>query len=299
MSVRVATFNCENLFARYRFRSNLDPTTDNFTINQLAFDIYEETEKQITAKAIKAVSADIIALQEVESLPVLDRFNSQYLGQKNKYLHRLVIDANDPRGIDVGILSRYEIVHARSHRHLPVTGGSSKLFSRDCLEVGVRVGNKTLTLYINHFKSMMGGRDETHERRKQQAKAVAGIIDTAWRPQNYEGNYIVMGDLNDYEDEHTALKPLLAHEGLDNVVRRLPEVDQWTHYYSKEKQYRQLDYLLLSPSLASHNSGAPEIFRAGLPWRAERVEEDRLDGVGEDNPKASDHCPLYMDIDLH
>lgn len=299
MSIRVATFNCENLFARYRFRSNLDPGTDNFTINQLAFDIYEETEKQITAKAIKAVDADIIALQEVESLPVLDRFNSQYLGQRKKYLHRLVIDANDPRGIDVGILSRHEIIHARSHRHVPVSGGSSKLFSRDCLEVGIKVGNKTLTLYINHFKSMMEGRDETHDRRKQQAKAVAGIIDTAWRAQNYEGNYIVMGDLNDYEDAQTSLKPLLAHEGLVNVVRRLPEPEQWTHYYNKAREYRQLDYLLLSQSLAARNTGKPEIFRAGLPWRADRVEDERLDGVGEDNPKASDHCPLYMDIHLH
>ena len=92
--MRIATFNCENLFARYKFKSNFDPNaSDGFTINDLAFDIYDETEKQITAQAIKEVDADVIALEEVESLPVLDRFNSRYLGGM-RYQHRMVIDSH-------------------------------------------------------------------------------------------------------------------------------------------------------------------------------------------------------------
>ena len=62
--VRIVTFNVENLFARYRFHQNIDPLAlDGFTINELAFDIYDETSKRLTAAAIKAVDADIIALQ--------------------------------------------------------------------------------------------------------------------------------------------------------------------------------------------------------------------------------------------
>ncbi|MDN3515689.1 MAG: hypothetical protein NG747_14990 [Candidatus Brocadia sp.] len=52
----------------------------------MAFDIFDEVEKQIAAKAIKEVNADVIALQEVESLPVLDCFNSRYLAGMH-YLH--------------------------------------------------------------------------------------------------------------------------------------------------------------------------------------------------------------------
>ncbi len=76
-------------------RTASQPTGDDgFTINDLAFRIHDEESKKITAKAIRAVNADVICLQEVESLPVLDRFNSYYLGGM-KYAHRAVIDCFD------------------------------------------------------------------------------------------------------------------------------------------------------------------------------------------------------------
>lgn len=80
-NLRLSTFNAENLFARYRFKNSIQPTADpGFTINITAFRIHDEEAKKITAKAIRAADADVICLQEVESLPVLDRFNSFHLG---------------------------------------------------------------------------------------------------------------------------------------------------------------------------------------------------------------------------
>lgn len=64
--IRITTFNREILFANYRFREGFNPReSEGFTINILAFEIYNETEKQITAQAIQKVNADVIALQEV------------------------------------------------------------------------------------------------------------------------------------------------------------------------------------------------------------------------------------------
>jgi len=296
--MRLATFNCENLFARYRFREQIQPVSpDGFTINDLAFDIYDETEKQITAKAIREVNADVIALQEVESLPVLDRFNSRYLASM-RYRHRIVIDSHDSRGIDVAILSRHEIVAARSHRHERNAQNTAFLFSRDCLEVEIDVDDKLLVLYVNHFKSMMEGRAETHQRRLEQAQRVADIVDQRWRARNYQGNFAVLGDFNDYPGQGTALDILLAHPELVNVVERMPEADQWTHYYAGAGEYRQLDYLLVSRSLGNANPQPPNIVRKGLPYRADRYAGQRFDGVGEDRPKASDHAPLSMELTL-
>jgi len=296
--VTIATFNCENLFARYRFKENFHPVeADGFTVNNMAFEIYEETEKRITAEAIREVNADIIGLQEVESLEVLDRFHSTWLA-KNPYPHRIVIDSQDPRHIDVAILSRHPFAAIRTYRHLRNAKGNTRLFSRDCLELDFEIGGKPLTIYVNHFLSMMNGRDESHERRKEQVEGVAKIVDARWQPKNYAGNFVVLGDFNDYIDNKTALGGLVNHPHLVNVVDRLPAADRWTHYFAGEGEYKQLDYLLLSKQLAAASPGKPAIMRKGLPFRAAKYSGNRFDNVGEDNPKASDHCPVAMELNL-
>lgn len=296
--MKLATFNCENLFARYNFRSNFDPLGANgFTINDLAFEIYDETEKQITAQAIREVDADVIALQEVESLPVLDRFNSRYLAGA-RYRHRIVVDSHDPRGIDVAILSRHPIISVRTYRHERNATNTASLFSRDCLEAEIDVAGKRLVIYVNHFKSMMEGRAQTKARRVEQAERVAQIVNERWGAGNFAGNFAVLGDLNDYLDANTSLGALLNHAGLVNVVDRLPAAERWTHYYAGGNEYKQIDYLLLSSSLAAANAAPPIIMRKGLPHRAERYAGPRFGNVGEDNPKASDHAPLAVDLAL-
>jgi endonuclease/exonuclease/phosphatase family metal-dependent hydrolase len=296
--VRVATFNVENLFSRYRFRANVDPNLDDgFTRNDLAFQIHDDDAKRITARAIDAVNADIICLQEVENLGILERFNSRYLGGM-RYRHRMLIDSHDPRYIDVAVLSRYPFEFIKSHRAERNSANTTWLFSRDCLEVDVSVNGDVLSLYVNHFKSMMGGRAETRARRLEQATAVRDIVNDWWQSVDFAGNFVVVGDLNDYPGAGTALGSLLNHPHLVNVVNRLPANQRWTHYWAGGDEYRQLDYLLLPRPLADQNPGRPVIERRGLPWRAERFGGQRFDDVGDSDPKASDHCPLYMDLDM-
>ena len=298
MSVRLATFNVENLFARYNFNKNYKPVSnDGFTINDLAFDIYDETDKEITAQALRKVNADVIALQEIESLPVLDAFNSKYLATM-KYRHRILIDSFDPRKIDVAILSRFPIASVQSHRQERNASNAAWLFSRDCLVVTLDVNGKELILYINHFKSMMEGRNETHERRKDQVDRVATILDERWQAKKYKGNFLVLGDFNDYPEGNSALTSLIQHPGLENVVKRLPQEDQWTHFYADSNEYKQLDYILLSKSLAQKNPNPPGIMRKGLSLSAKKYTGPRFPKVVEEERKASDHAPVFIDIEL-
>jgi len=62
----------------------------------------------LTAKAISETKADVIALQEVESLAALRRFRNDYLKRRG-YDHVIVLDGNDPRFIDVAVMSKYPI----------------------------------------------------------------------------------------------------------------------------------------------------------------------------------------------
>ena len=80
------------------------------------------------------MNADVIALQEVENLDVLKRFRTQRL-QGMGYTHTTLVDGNDPRYIDVAMLSRFPIVAARS---TSTSRAARALFSRDCLEADVR-----------------------------------------------------------------------------------------------------------------------------------------------------------------
>lgn len=297
---RLATFNVENLFIRYRFEKGRAPSKDGgFTIDKLAFEVFNEEEKVITAKAIRETDADLLCLQEVESLACLDRFNSQYLGGMG-YRHRLLIDSHDPRHIDVAVLSRTPILHARTRRDERTR--NAFLFSRDCLEVEVEVAGaegKRMAAYVNHFKSMKEGREATRPRRAMQVARVAEIVVERMKGPGKGGNFAVVGDFNDYVDADTSLGPLLHHPRLRNVVDRLPEEERWTHWWDKEDSYRQLDYVLLPEHLdKAAGRPAPGIVRKGLPQRARRHAGARFPGVGKRRPSASDHCPVYVDLPL-
>jgi predicted extracellular nuclease len=82
------------------------------------------------------------------------------------------------------------------------------------------------------------------------------------------------------------------------VLERLPEEDRWTHFFKGSNEYKQLDYMLVSRSLAQTNPGTPEVMRKGMPLRATRYTGPRFNGVGQDHPKASDHCPVVMELEL-
>ncbi len=314
MNVRIATFNVENLFARFRFRSNVDAedaVRDGWDVNQTAFEEFTETDKKITAKAIKEIDADIIGCQEVENLETLRRFRSEFLGGSRAYPHLMAIDGNDPRLIDVALISRHPIVHVRSFTHLRTAAGTADLFSRDCLEADVVLPDgSTITLFVNHLKSMLdksdpnNGRRNTAARRREQAQAVRAIVANRFEDDPGDHPWVVLGDLNDYMETDSQGEPsigdLVEWDELENVVDRLPEEERWTHFFKGSGQippgYHQLDYVLPSRSLAARVQSV-EIMRKGQPLRAERYTGDRFDGIGRDRPKASDHCPAVIEID--
>ena len=181
--IRIGTFNCENLFARFKFNRDVDPEAavrDGWDANRTHFSILNDAEKAITAQAMKETKADVLALQEVENLDTLKRFRNQFLGGARAYPHIFAVDGNDPRLIDVAILSKFPVVHGRTYQHL--RAGRAALFSRDCLEVDIEAPGGALTLFVNHLKSMLDkkepckGRANTRAARQRQAKAVREIV---------------------------------------------------------------------------------------------------------------------------
>lgn len=310
-TIRLGTFNCENLFARYKFNSNVNPanaTDEGFDVNMTQFTILDETEKELTARAIGALDADVLAIQEIENLDVLKRFRGDRLKNKG-YTHAILVDGNDPRQIDVAVLSRFPIVRARSHQHL--RDGSRFLFSRDCLEVDIQVNGSVLTLFVNHLKSMLDkdnpsqGRKTTRAKRVKQSEGVMDIVKSRFGGSPGGQKWAVVGDLNDFlgtaQGTTSGITDLVTWPQVENVVDRLPQADRWTHFFSGapagETKVRQLDYILLSSSLAGATNAAPVIERRGLPPKATMAGTARFTGVTNSNI-ASDHCPVAIDINV-
>lgn len=315
-TVTVATFNCENLFRRYRFNKNLTKEQvekkiqDGFIVDKAILTTVNETERKLTADVIKATKADIVCLQEVENMDTLKNFLSEYMSSAG-YKYRMLIDANDPRLIDVAIISKIPISYVKTHQYLK--SGSSNVFSRDCLEAEFLIGDKPLTLFVNHFKSMFDKgnltpaqkRAKTAARRELQAQTVLDIIKQKYKNKLEKENWIVLGDLNDYPDDKTSLKKLISSKWMENIVQtRITDVaEQWTHYWDTttvpvEERYKQIDYIFLSKQLAATNPDAiPVIVRKGIVTKATKYSGARFVGV-TDKQGASDHCPIAVTIKL-
>ena len=117
MQLRITTFNVENLFNRYTFLDmpfedrdfeKFVEATGVVSIASRKGDLVSypitEIQRNNTAQAILDTHPDILAVQEVENLYTLRIFNNTYLD--NYFEHMILIDGNDLRGIDVGLMLR-------------------------------------------------------------------------------------------------------------------------------------------------------------------------------------------------
>src|SRR5262249_41077192 len=123
------------------------------------------------------------------------------------YPHVMLIDGNDDRGIDVGLLSRFPIGTMRSH--VDDLKDGNRIFSRDCPEYEIALpSGQTLLVLINHLKSKEFGTPAvSNARGVSQAQKVATTYDA--RRQAAVTHIAVLGDFNDTPDS-APLAPLLA-----------------------------------------------------------------------------------------
>ena len=330
MKVRLATFNCENLFARYKFEAGPPGTKKVLTPEELdqhwgflppekwkkSFQIFtHDGWRDLTAKALKGKDGfpDIACLEEIESLPAMRRFNQDFLG--GHYTHAVLIDGHDPRSIDVGVLSTLPITDLKTHIDDVAPGSKSWVFSRDCLEVTFEVGGAPLTVFVNHLKSQYAKtakeRVDGNARRQAQATRVGAIVKERFGEAWQDANLVVVGDFND-QPTSPYVAPLLTM-GFTNVVDRLPVAERWTHYWDKKNLVSQLDYILLTRKLTTNSQTAPYIERRGVVqkrnMKAFFANLDDTAGPAAASPgqrfpgvtstmSASDHCPVVMELDV-
>lgn len=277
-TLRLATYNIRNLFDGIQ-NPGKEPEKAK-----------PEKEKAALAQAMRDINADVIGLQEVESKEVLTQFRDQYLADMG-YREVVLVEANDPRGIDVALMSRYPVTAVKSHKDVrfPVPGQAQPAgFSRDVLQVRVQgPNNYALTVFVLHLKSQHGG-DEADVRREAEARAAQQIIG-AFQKANPRENVIVMGDFNDTPLEKP-IQPLVSGLGLTDVIMKDLGSDTWVFTYHPQKYRSRIDFMLLSPSMM--NEYIPRSVKLYKPSKQ-----------GEQWQKlhfydASDHIPVTLDLNI-
>jgi endonuclease/exonuclease/phosphatase family metal-dependent hydrolase len=258
----------------------------------------DEVAIQNTARVINDVGADIIALIEVEDRKALQKFNEKILSKMGHtgYEHVMVIEGNDERGIDVGLMTgkQYPLRLMQSHVHEKLPGGNP-VFSRDAPEYEVRTpSGERIWVIPCHFKSKFGGDDRrSREKRAAQAAKVAEIYNRLRRER--QNKVVVLGDFNDTPDS-TPLEALLKGTDLRDVGTHGsfdPGGFNGRGTYGTGTDSQKIDYLLLSPALFRRVRSAG-LFRKGA-WTASGRWE-MYDTLKRPEHSASDHHLIWVEL---
>lgn len=265
---------------------------------ELAKEPTNEMSTRLTARVISDIDAAIIGVVEAEDRPSLVRFNKEMLD--DQYDHIMLIDGNDERGIDVGLMTQTGFPIRRIRSNVDRNDNIGEIFSRDCPQYEVRTASGDVVhVLVNHFKSQSGGGGAKRLRQATAVREIADELTAAGR------HVVVLGDLNEgppNENVHVAnFDPLYNNQSPLIDCYSLAGFDTGPRpgTFDSCGVRNRLDYIFISRSLENaFDSGG--IFRSGL-WGTRQSRPTNwvtYPDMTRSEEQASDHAALFIDLDL-
>ncbi len=200
----VMSWNVENLFDAEDAPNKAD---EEFTPNgeyQWTDALFQQKLYNITdiiRRIDDGAGPDILGLCEIENQAVLTRLaqhpNLRGLGYEYVYLK----ESHDPRGIDVGLVSRYPANDVRWY--------FAGYPNREILSAHFIIRGYELFVILNHWRSRLGGRTSSEPHRIEAAQKCKEIVNKIFR-QNPSADILVMGDFNDHPEDQSLQSYLKA-----------------------------------------------------------------------------------------
>ncbi len=296
-SIRVATYNVENLF----------DDVDDPDLSGRQEDIDDrkpDGQLDAVALAIRALDADVICLEEVESEAALHWFMDSRLDDMG-YEHVVSIDAGDERGIEQAVLSRFPIVEVKNWIKRPLGGihpdkygnnenwhaGEPIVFHRSPLMVVVEIpgdawgGDEAwrLRVFAVHMKS---GRYSDYWRDKESEGLVA-VMDEIRQAEGDLGPTLILGDFNATSDA-PSMQTLVSAGFHDLFADNAGPKARWTSHESG----RRIDTILANATAAAASIAESETI-LGTPARPAEVSWRDLSTF---QGYAADHYPVMVDL---
>jgi endonuclease/exonuclease/phosphatase family metal-dependent hydrolase len=226
---------------------------------------------------LASLEADIVMFQEVEHDGVLIDLDAVELD--GAYPHVAHVDGNDPRGVDVALLSKLPIDAVVSHRHetFPKQGTNAPLykFARDVLEVHFTFNGRPLVLLGVHFKAK---NDDDPDKRLAEAQRTRAIADQL-RADDPERAVLVLGDFNDLPGSEPYLAVVgPASDAFANAADLVSTADRFTFVFNGNEEL--VDHQMMAPRLTTLLESATILHAAEVD-------------------AASDHAPLVATYQIH
>ncbi|MFN7825149.1 MAG: endonuclease/exonuclease/phosphatase family protein [Pseudobdellovibrionaceae bacterium] len=251
-----------------------------------------------TLQQISGRGPDVLFLLEVENLSVLKTLNEKYLKDFN-YQTVVLLEGDDRRGIDIGVLSRLPLAgEAQLHRieFTPDLNDKNwkKPLTRGILEVPLALPNgDTLFAYGLHFPSQANPVQERED-------AVNTLI-KLMKSRGENALTVAGGDFNITEAENLKTGLFSKTLGSDFLVSHLVgcQTCEGSHYYRGEWSF--LDALVFSKAFSSSSTGAWEL----IPESIQTPKMGKYQLFEDGSPArfsathsvgVSDHLPVYGEI---
>ncbi len=224
-SLRVGFWNVENLFDLED-----DPTTrdEEFALGgqkNVTQDIYDLKLKNCSF-VLADLNADVLGLCEVENYFILDELNKAYVDRDYKIVH---YDSPDSRGIDNALLydaSIFNVIETKPIQNNLPSGKST----RDILYVKGEFAGHILHIFVNHWPSNYGGKEQAIPKRRATAQLLVNEVGKILS-KDPEAEIILLGDFNEGPKDNNVLslestnminlmKPMMGQPKIGTYVYR-------------------------------------------------------------------------------
>jgi len=264
-SLKILWWNVHNFFDETD-----DPGIDDTVLTG------EEYNKKLIeiSEELTEIHADIVGMAEVENLGVL-----RDIAGRASYPYYSLISGNDPRGINVCLLSKLEFTYkTNKDRFTPYEENRAYKFSRDCPEAELIFDNQKIHILLNHLKSNIEKDNKSVKKRVAQVMGILDIISEMYQKDSPSvPELIIMGDFN--SDRNTEPMNILQKSGLTIVNYLYDEDSVYTNSYKNRKH--DIDYFMINE----------KILKTAKITDFKALHEKKL-------RKISDHFPLVMELDF-
>ena len=247
--------------------------------------------RKIIRQSIRALKADVVALQEVGSTAAFAELCSSLKAEGANYPYTELVHSYDTN-LHLAFLSKYPIVNRNHHTNENFLYQGRRFHAaRGFGEVEIEFPNNfRCTFMTTHLKSKrLSIEADQQGLREEEAVLLRERIDQFFK-RSPRGHLIVLGDLNDGFNSKTVRTVLgrgnyrlydtrpIEQNGdswIGEESRYAPRRVIWTHFFGRDETYSRIDYILTSPSLRKKYQPSRSFIPVIPDWGA-----------------ASDHRPL-------